>query len=303
MDPVGTERVDRHRGAERRIDAAGEPEHHARKAVLVDIVAKPEHAGRIVGLVAFLDHFERRLAAAPALAVLLPDGERDRLAERRHLAGERAVGVDDEGGAVEDELVLAADLVEIDERQPALGHAGGGDVDALVGLAAPVGRAVRDEEDLAAGLGDALDDLVAPDVLADRDADAHAADHHRPGQRARREHALLVEDAVVRQIDLEAQRRDLAAVEQRIGVVEPAVLGPGQPDEHRRPAVAGLARQRLAGLAADILEGGLQDEVLGRIAGEEELREHDHVGAEPAPPRRAPRAPWRRCRRRRRRSD
>ena len=119
-----------------------------------------------------------------------------------------------------------------------------------------MGRAVRDEEDLAAGLGDALDDLVAPDVLADRNADAHAADHHRPGQRTRREHALLVEDAVVRQIDLEAQRRNLAGVEQRIGVVEAAVLGPG-PDEHRRPAVAGLARERLAGLAADILEGRL----------------------------------------------
>ena len=72
-----------------------------------------------------------------------------------------------------------------------------------------------------------------------------------------------------------------AGVEQRIGVVEAAVLDPGQPDEHRRAAVGGLARERLAGLAADILEGRLQDEILGRIAGEEELGEHDHVGAEP----------------------
>ena len=66
MHPVGTEHVDRDRGAERRSMPPGKPEHHARKAVLGDVVAKPEHASRIVGLVAFLDHFERRLAAAPA---------------------------------------------------------------------------------------------------------------------------------------------------------------------------------------------------------------------------------------------
>ena len=81
--------------------------------------------------------------AGPAVLALLPDGERDDLLVGGQLAGERAIGVEHEGGAVEDQLVLAADLVEIDQRQAALGHARGRDVEPLLGLAAPIGRAVR----------------------------------------------------------------------------------------------------------------------------------------------------------------
>ena len=132
----------------------------------------------------------------------------------------------------------------------------------------------------APGLGEALDHVAGPDVLADRKAEADAAEIHRPGQRPGRENALLVEDAVIRQVDLEAHR-DRAAVEQRIGVVELALLPPGQPDEHAGPAIGRLAGEALERGAAGILEGRLQHEVLGRIAGEEQLGEHHDVGAEP----------------------
>ena len=43
---LGAQRVDRHRRAERRIDAAGEAQHDAGKAVVVDIVAQAHHAAR-----------------------------------------------------------------------------------------------------------------------------------------------------------------------------------------------------------------------------------------------------------------
>ena len=130
------------------------------------------------------------------------------------------------------------------------------------------------------GLDDAFDGVRAPDVLADRHADAHAAKDDRPRRRAGREHPLLVEHAVIGQVDLEAHRLDPPAVEQRHGVVELAVLDPGQADQHRRPAVGGLARQLLAGRAAGLLKGRLQHQILGRIAGEEEFGRHHDVGAE-----------------------
>ena len=101
-----------------------------------------------------------------------------------------------------------------------------------------------------------------------------------PGDGPGDEHPLLVEHAVIRQIDLEPHRLDPAAIQQRHGVMELAVLDPGQADQDRRAAVRRLARQLLAGRAARLLEGGLQHEVLGRIAGEVELRRHDDVGAE-----------------------
>ena len=74
-------------------------------------------------------------------------------------------------------------------------------------------------------------------------------------------------------------------VEQRDGVVELAVLDPGQADQHRRAAVGGLARERLAGGAAGLLERRLQHQVLGRIAGEEQFRRQHEVGAEAGAPR------------------
>ena len=101
-----------------------------------------------------------------------------------------------------------------------------------------------------------------------------------PGSRAGAKDALLVEHAVVRQVDLEPHRFDPSARKQRRGVVERAVLDPWQADQHRRAAVGGLARQRLAGAAAGLLERRLEHEVFGRIAGEIELRRHDEPGAE-----------------------
>ncbi len=194
--------------------------------------------------------------------------------------GERAIGVERERGALEDEFVLAADLVEIDQRQAAFDDARDGDVLADRELVALVRRGVGDEQDFAAGLGDAFDRIGPPDVLADRHADAHAAKDDRPRRGAGPEHALFVEHAVIGQIDLEAHRLDPPAVEQRRGVVERAVLDPRQADQHGRPAVGGLARQSLAGGAAGLLEGGLQHQILGRIAGEIQFRRHHQIGAE-----------------------
>ena len=54
---------------------------------------------------------------------------------------------------------------------------------------------------------------------------------------------------------------------------------PRRADEHRRAAVGGLARQRLDRRAAGGLERRLEHQILGRIAGDEQLREHDEVGA------------------------
>ena len=59
----------------------------------------------------------------------------DRLAEGRQLRPAALQSASsDEGGAVEDQLVLAADLVDIEERQAALGDARHGELDALVVL-------------------------------------------------------------------------------------------------------------------------------------------------------------------------
>ena len=61
--------------------------------------------------------------APKSVAVLLPCGEDDRLAEEGKTMGERAVSVHDERSAVEHELVLATDLVDVRERNAGFGRA------------------------------------------------------------------------------------------------------------------------------------------------------------------------------------
>ena len=184
-----------------------------------------------------------------------------------------------ERAAVVDHLVLSADLVEIDQRQAALDHAVDGELHAHVGLADLVGRGVGHQQDLAAGLGDAFDDVGRPDVLADRHADAHALDHQRPRHRTGREDALVVEHAVVRQVDLVALADDLAFVEADDGVVELAVLAPRRGDEQGRAAVLRVGAQLLDRLVAALHERRLQHEVLGKISGENQLGRQHQVGA------------------------
>ena len=95
-------------------------------------------------------------------------------------AATRKIGVERERRAVEHQFVLAADLVEIDQRQPALGDAGDRDRQPQIVLVARIGRAVRHDQDFRAGLGEAFDDVfvffgfLQPDVLADGNADPDA---------------------------------------------------------------------------------------------------------------------------------
>ena len=184
-----------------------------------------------------------------------------------------------ERGAVEHELVLAADLIDVDDRQVAFGDARHRDVEAHLVLVALIGRAVRHDQQLGAGLGQALHHLGAPDVLADRQPEAHTAKAHRAGIGPGNEHALLVEHPVVGQIDLETHGRDGAAIEHAIGVVELAVLHPRRPDQHRGTAVGGLARKLFDLGPAGGLQGGLEDQILGRIAAHEQLGKGHQIGA------------------------
>ena len=190
------------------------------------------------------------------------------------------VGVQRERRALEHQFVLAADLVQIDERQPAFDDARHRDAFANGELVAFVRGGVGDQQDFAAGLEDAFDRVGAPDVLADRHADAHPAKDDRPRRRPRRKHALLVKNAIIGQIDLEAHRFDAPAVEERHRVKELAVLDPGQAHQRGGPAVGRQAREILAGGAASLLKRRLQHQVLGRIAGEEQFRRHHEVGPE-----------------------
>ena len=149
-----------------------------------------------------------------------------------------------------------------------------------IDLAAIVGRAVRHQQDFGAALAQGLADAeIAPDVLAHRNAEAHAADRHRSGHLAHVEDALLVELAVIGQIHLVAAGNQLAAIEHGGRVEALAVLRARIADDHRRAAVGCVRRQRFHSLQAGFQEGRLQHQILRRIAGDEQLGEQHQIRA------------------------
>ena len=266
------------------VDAAGKADDDPAEAVLVDIVAQSEHAGGVIRLILLLGRRHRPRRAAPAGWRPRPLRRHHGFAECRKLECDRTVGVERERRAVENQFVLTADLVDIEERQTRVGDARHRHVEANFGLVAPVRRAIGNDENFRAGLGEAFHHVlvvtpVGPGIFADRQAETYAAEAHRPRHRTRSKHALFVEHAVVRQVDLVAQRLDLAAGEERVGVVELSLLDPRRAYQHRRSAVRSLARQRFDRGAAGRLKCRLEHQILRRIAGDEQFGEAENVGA------------------------
>ena len=187
-----------------------------------------------------------------------------------------------EGGTIEDQLILAAQHIGIEDRQPAFDHLANDHLLAHIDLAAIIGRAVRDEPDLRPALGQRLaDPELAPDVLADRDAEADAAEVATgPGVvGAGLEHALLVELAIVRQVDLETLGDDLSGIGDDDRIVHARFALQRRADDDGRSAIGGVGgnvlRRRLAGCQ----NAGRTDQILGRIAGDEQFGEQHQVGA------------------------
>jgi hypothetical protein len=172
---------------------------------------------------------------------------------------------------VEDQLVLApVERAERDRREVVAG-ALGDHLLALEALAGVVGRGVDVDDEPRAGqrlvgqrrAGD-------PDVLADRQPDLDAVDLDDRAARAALEVAQLVEDAVVGQVDLAIDRLHGAVGAHRRGVV--GVLGAlGEADDrHDALGVGSDALDRGACVGEEVL---LEQQVLGRVAGDHELGE------------------------------
>ena len=147
-------------------------------------------------------------------------------------------------------------------------------------LAALERRAVDRDQHLRPALGEGFRDFRKPPILADHQAEAEAAERHRAGGGAGVEDALLVEHAVIGQLVLGAARGDAAIVEQEQRVVQPAAVTPRTADHECRAAVGGLGGEGRDGRFAIGDEGGLADQVLGRIAADRELGGDDEIGAE-----------------------
>ena len=183
--------------------------------------------------------------------------------------------VEDDRVAVEDELVLPADEVAEGEERGRVPRARDEHLLAILGLPDVEGRGGEVDDELRSRqrqVGRRRPRL--PDVLADRRPDEDVSDPDEDELAPLEEVAVLVEDAVVRQEVLAVDGLHTAVGADRARVREVAVE-PGRPDE-RDDARRG-ARDLLQRLAGRVDEAGAEQEILGRIAGDRELREDDEI--------------------------
>ena len=207
---VGAERVGADRCGQRRVDAAGDPEHDVAEAALLDVVADAEAereahllelrrerdddgldglpCGRTATGASITVAGGRALAGALELApadVAQPPPDRlgrveiddeQALLEAGRAGDHLALVVEHDGVAVEDELVLAADEVAEGEVRGVVARPGDEHLLAILGLADVERRGGEVDDQLRARereVGGRRARL--PDVLADRRADEHVA--------------------------------------------------------------------------------------------------------------------------------
>ncbi len=168
----------------------------------------------------------------PAVPGLRPTRDLDRFFPAGHRSHEIALAVDHKRSPVEDELVLATDLVDVRECPAGLARSRPGKLEPRRELSRFERRAVRHEEELRTSPRQMSRDGRRPYVFAHGHADRDAPKIYRVGHRSGRKHALLVEDTVVRQIRFET-RRDRAFIDDDRGVVHTAALPPGRRGDKR----------------------------------------------------------------------
>ena len=204
VHPLRPERVDGHRGHERRVDAAGQPDDRLAETVFRQVVTGAEHQGRIhLGVVAhrrrrlgrrqcnplpspWLGHHDPRQQLADPVRPVRPDRkihEHQVGVELRTRGQERAVGRHDQRVAVEDQLVLAADLIHVGNGAPRLGHPAPQHGQSLGAPSAVVRRRVQVHHHVCSPPSFVRHrPVVEPHVLADGDAHPGAPDPEECGR-------------------------------------------------------------------------------------------------------------------------
>ena len=285
--PLGPERIGGDQRHQRRVDPARDGDENPLEVVLSHVVGEAERE-RLVDLGHGLERLRERRRDRAARLGRRQASQRRRRAIRSafdrapHLdvdvaehelfaelraAGERlALGRDDDGVPVEDELVLAADRVADGERRAGLARALGDHALTRQALRAVVRRRGRVDDERRPGERFGRGRWAGvPDVLADREADPRAPELDQRRRAARLEVAAFVEHPVVRQQDLPVDAGD-SAIGDHGGRVVDRDVALGEPDY--RDDSLDLARHLVERGADRVEEVRLEQQILGRVAGE-----------------------------------
>ena len=278
MHTLGAERIDGDTQGQGRIDAPGEPQDHPRKAVLVDIVARPLHQGAIDALLLALQRHDLARQRLDPTGTALEIHHIHPFGECRRAHGHLTGCIHDEGISVKHQLILTAEQVDEYQRDPRLRYARARDLSlALRLLVHLVGRGVDHQQHLGACTPCSRRGPGRPNVLANQNTRLDAVDSDHRGVGTGREVALLVEYAVIRQIRLAVIGQHHAVANHDGGIVDAPTLVFRIARDQSDTAYFGLEPVDRAGhLQAHTR---VEQQILGRIPGYGKLGHHHDVGS------------------------
>ena len=222
--------------------------------------------------------------ASPFASFPRPVRVDNRLVPVGQLVLHAGVTIQHEAGAIEHNLVLPANPVQKQHRNPGFAHPLGSDLaQALVVLLNLIGAAVYRNEQFRAARLQMFADGREPDILTDWQTDFAALEHDRLGHRAGREQPLFIKCAVIGQFDLVADILDMSALEQRNAIIELVIFAKHRPDQHRRPRSCGSSSQPVQLRLSALPQRWLQHQILRRIADQLQFGEHDQIAVRSRP--------------------
>ena len=177
------------------------------KAVLGDIVAHCQHQ-RLIGLGQRL----QRRSGFPLLhrLAISKTYQRQLFGKRGQLVGQLALAAEHLGAAVENQLVLTAHLIEVDQRQTGLIAALGHQLAADPGFFLIIGRGVDGEQQFGPCRLGGQRRTRLPQIFTDEQPQLVTPEWHHAGLGCSGKVALLIKHAVVGQILLEVTGNQLA---------------------------------------------------------------------------------------------
>ena len=197
MYAIRPQGIDRDGKRQRRIDTSGQAEYDARKPVLLHVIAHTQHE-RVID--AGLARQQRLDVAATRYGLAIDQIDVDSgetLHEWSDALHDFAVRVHDERSAIEHELILSAEQIDVDHRQAAVFDAFAYDFFTAILIIERIRGAIDDSNELCTGSCSRFRRTRLPDVFADQKRGANPVQLDDACFVSSTEIALLVEDLVV----------------------------------------------------------------------------------------------------------
>jgi len=190
--------------------------------------------------------------------------------------GQLALAVEHFGAAVEDQLVLAAYLVEVDERQAGLIAAFRHQLAADPGFFLIIRRGIDGEQQLGPRRLGGQRRTRLPEIFADEQTQLMATERHHTGIGRRSEVALLVEHPVVGQVLFEITCPQLTALVERRRIVKRPLFAPGM--AHQNGTLSLPCRDAGQRSLDPDHQVGSQQQILRRVSCQGQLGANQQIG-------------------------